>query len=126
MLQVSPSVMSDLERYAWPGNVRELANLLEGVASLLPANESMIRQTPASVQRALATPSDKPPDAAPIPTAKAPIELEPLELTERRAIEHALQVCGGNLALTARALGVARNTLYNKLARYGVKVAPNS
>jgi DNA-binding NtrC family response regulator len=53
-------------------------------------------------------------------------DLEPLEAFERRAIEHALAVCNGNLAQAARALGVARNTLYNKLARYGVKAEPNS
>ena len=128
-LQVSPAVMADLERYSWPGNVRELANLLEGVASLLPAGETLIRQTPPSVQRALTSNSEKPPASAAAPSlasATLPTELESLEVIERRAIEHALKVCNGNLALAARALGVARNTLYNKLARYGVKTAPNS
>jgi DNA-binding NtrC family response regulator len=124
--------MTDLERYAWPGNVRELANLLEGVASLLPAGETTIRQTPGPVRRALSPSSDRPasvpgPAAAPIPfAATAPTELETLDAIERRAIEHALKVCNGNLAQAARSLGVARNTLYNKLARYGVKVAPHS
>ena len=124
-LGVSPDVMRELERYAWPGNVRELANLLEGVASLLPVGETMIRHTPASVQRALASASAEP-TATSASAASAPRELESLDAIERRAIEHALAVCGGNLAQTARALGVARNTLYNKLARYGVKTEPSS
>ena len=123
-LAVTPSVMSDLERYAWPGNVRELANLLVGVASLLPAGESLIHQTPASVRRALA--SDVPPAPTVASAAASSQEIETLDAIERRAIEHALARCNGNLAQTARALGVARNTLYNKLARYGVKAEPNS
>ncbi len=123
-LTVSPSVMSDLERYAWPGNVRELANLLEGVASLLPASESVIGQTPASVRRALA--SDVPPAPAATTSPTTSQQIETLEAIERRAIEHALARCSGNLAQAARSLGVARNTLYNKLARYGVKAEPNS
>ncbi len=132
-LQVTPAVMSDLERYAWPGNVRELANLLEGVASLLPAGETLIRQTPASVRRALAPGSDKPPSRSSYPppasapaAPQSPAELETLDAIERRAIEHALKICGGNVAQAARALGVARNTLYNKLARYGVKSDPRA
>ncbi len=131
-IDVAPSVMADLERYPWPGNVRELANLLEGVASLLPAAESTLRVTPPTVRRALAPHGSErppPPSAEQVRSpaaAGSPPPIEPLEVTERRAIEAALAACNGNVAQAARALGVARNTLYNKLARYGSKLMPNS
>ena len=38
-----------------------------------------------------------------------------LDACERVAIVRALRVCGGNLVLTARALGIARSTLYRKM-----------
>jgi transcriptional regulator with PAS, ATPase and Fis domain len=123
-LSLAPNVLADLERYAWPGNVRELANLLEGVASLLPRGERTIAETPASIRRAL-SPTAEPAPARGMAAAEPP-PVEPLEVIERRAIERALDASRGNVAKAARALGVARNTLYNKLARYGIKEAPNS
>jgi transcriptional regulator of acetoin/glycerol metabolism len=39
---------------------------------------------------------------------------------ERRAFEHALRHCGGNVAKAARALGVAKGTFYSKIRRYGL------
>ncbi len=41
---------------------------------------------------------------------------------ERRACEGALLRFGGNVAYAARALGVARGTLYAKLKRYGIPI----
>jgi transcriptional regulator of acetoin/glycerol metabolism len=40
-------------------------------------------------------------------------------LRERRAFEHALRVCQGNVAKAAKALGVAKATFYSRLRRYG-------
>jgi transcriptional regulator with PAS, ATPase and Fis domain len=125
-MSVSPAVMADLEPYAWPGNVRELANLLEGVASLLPRTQSMISETPPAIRRALRPPSERAPALAPASSPPGPTVIEPLDRTERRAIEHAIAASDGNLARAARALGVARNTLYNKIARYGLRITPNS
>ena len=38
-----------------------------------------------------------------------------------RALARALDACGGNIVAAARALGVARATLYRKIKRYGLK-----
>jgi transcriptional regulator with PAS, ATPase and Fis domain len=124
-LTASASVLADLERYAWPGNVRELANLLEGVTSLLPRDQSEISQTPASIRRALA-PASAPPSErrSSSPPSDRPALIETLDTIERRAIVRALEATGGNVALAARTLGVARNTLYNKVARYGLRLGP--
>lgn len=42
----------------------------------------------------------------------------PLKEVERRAIVAALQHCGGDKAKTARALGISRTALYEKLKRF--------
>lgn len=39
----------------------------------------------------------------------------PLEDAERAAIAAALEECGGNVAATARRLGIAKATLYRKM-----------
>ena len=43
-----------------------------------------------------------------------------LDELERRACSEALQRCGGNVTRAAQALGVAKNTLYAKMRRFGL------
>lgn len=61
-----------------------------------------------------ATSNELPPDwlASDLPTAT--------ERLERTLIEHALAASRGNRAETARRLGIHRQLLYRKLARYGM------
>jgi transcriptional regulator with PAS, ATPase and Fis domain len=117
-LRVAPHVLEALLRYEWPGNVRELANLLEGAASLLAEDEDVITRVPLAVERALQ------PAAACVPSgSRGPLPGEPvlpLEEVERRAFEHALVHCDGNVARAAKALGVAKGTFYSKMRRYGL------
>ncbi len=110
-IHVAPHVREELERYEWPGNVRELANLIEGAASLLPPGQSVITEPPALMRR---TPSTSRPP-------RAPSEIETLDVLERRATVHALAAFGGNVAQAAKALGISRGTLYNKMARWGLR-----
>jgi transcriptional regulator of acetoin/glycerol metabolism len=48
-----------------------------------------------------------------------------LEEAERRAIEQALEKSAGNITEAAEFLGIARNTLYNKLRKYNID-CPNA
>lgn len=43
-----------------------------------------------------------------------------LEEMERTAIAEAIESCGGNLSMVAQRLGITRQTLYNKIKRYGL------
>jgi DNA-binding NtrC family response regulator len=45
---------------------------------------------------------------------------EALEDSERQFIAQALRACGGSRLRTARALGIDRSTLYEKMRRYGI------
>ena len=112
-LSVAPAVMAALERYEWPGNVRELVNVLEGELALLPSGGDTISRVPRAVLRPL---------VARPRTPAGPTEILTLSELERRACEDAIVRFGGNVAYAARALGVARGTLYAKLKRYGIPV----
>ena len=61
----------------------------------------------------------EPPAAPPVPSASArpaPTigEVEPLALAEKRWIERAIEVCGGNIQLAARRLVISPSTIYRK------------
>ncbi len=49
------------------------------------------------------------------PCAQAPLTIEPLEATIRRAIEAAIAQSGGSIPRAAAALDVAPSTLYRRL-----------
>jgi len=114
-LRMARHVVTQLERYPWPGNVRELANLVEGVASLTPPDAEEVTEVPRMIRRASSVPAGAP-DAAPDPE-----RVESLEDAERRAVARAFEAFEGNIAATAKALGIARGTLYKKLERYGLR-----
>lgn len=59
------------------------------------------------------------PSGAPAPGRQAAPAVEPLDAIERRAIFAALDRHDGNRAAAARALGISRRTLYNRLRVYG-------
>jgi len=121
-IQVAPHVMAALQAYDWPGNVRELANLLEGAASLLPDDQTVILRTPVAVERALLRRGESPASThsseALLPEGRVPS----IEEIERRAFAHALRHCEGNVAKAAKALGVAKGTFYSKIRRYRLGV----
>jgi len=81
----------------WPGNVRELRNAAERwVLGLDP-------------ETAVA-------DVRPLPLA------EQMDQVEKALIEQALREHRGQLSATCEALGIARKTLYDKIARHGIAV----
>jgi len=119
-LTVTREALRALGAYAWPGNVRELrAEVLRwGVFcddrvdfdDLAPEIRAPSRQAPASPVAMADAPED------------APRSLEEVvRAAEVAAITAALQRHDGNLAQTARALSIDRNTLKRKLSLYGLR-----
>ncbi len=49
-----------------------------------------------------------------------PEESQTIDQMERSMIERAISECDGNLSLVASRLGISRQTLYNKIKRYGL------
>ena len=103
-----------LAAHAWPGNIRELRNVLEQ-ASLMSDQLQLDAAAPrpllpapdpaAPVRKADTAPADGP---ATLPAAVAALEA--------RLIRDALRATGGNKRAAALRLGIARATLYEKLA----------
>lgn len=124
---ITEEAMGFLCDHPWPGNVRELQNAVEramvlnpggvlriGDFSFLEAGEQPRLHAPSEddlvdfasrlMQRALQDPS---------------IELIPA--MERILIERALGETGGNQVKAAKLLGISRNTLRNRIERFGIK-----
>ena len=129
--QILPRVLAAYKAGEWPGNVRELVHLVEAEASLLRPGETHILRMPTSLQRAfqpVATGRPPPPleSSRPPPfPAEAPTHPEGRPAmdgpAEQRVIEETLAQFDGNISKAARALGVARGTLYNRMRRFGLQ-----
>ena len=104
---ISPEALDLLVRHDWPGNVRELENTMERlvVLSTGPYLE------PADLVFAGTI-------LSPAAEAAAGTSLKDLE---RDHIIQTLQRCDGHKSETARALGIDRKTLREKLKRYNIE-----
>ena len=120
-LRLSPAVQAALADYPWPGNVRELEHVIARAALLCTGDEIVDAQLYAggpSAAPAAAAASGGPGSA---PTGEVAPPIVTLKEAERRAMIHALQACGGDKAATARALGISRTALYEKIKRHGLQ-----
>lgn len=97
----SGAQMADLMAYAWPGNVRELRNVADRfVLGLLGERLTQVRGNAEGML----------PRALP----------QQVESFERAVIVEALRKHQGDQPATASALGIARQTLHDKLRKLGV------
>ncbi len=106
-----PQALMLLARYSWPGNIRELENSIER-AVILCLGEQI-------------TPKELPPQMVPddFETVETPVSAQgglSLKDVEREAIRTTLEQTDGNKSRTAKVLGIARQTLLNKIKEYGL------
>lgn len=97
--------------YQWPGNVRELANVVE--RAVLLAESALITGA------MLELPAEEKPGPATQGAAAGAGVITP-EQAMRRYLQGVLEDCAGNISHAASRLGIARNTLYARLERYGL------
>jgi len=107
--RISPAAVRILGDYPWPGNVRQLENVLERATVF--ADGPLLDE------------HDFSPLAQDLPGASPEVGEQPhtLQETERQAFLDAYSRSGKNKARTARNLGIAERTVYNLLARHGIK-----
>ena len=104
----SPEAMSAIVHYGWPGNIRELRNVLERALIMAPDADVMLpAHLPTEIFTAVAT------------GAGSDFELTLAEV-EKRHILRVLAHQNDNRSRAARALGISRATLYEKLHKYGL------
>ncbi|MBF0492300.1 MAG: sigma 54-interacting transcriptional regulator [Deltaproteobacteria bacterium] len=107
-LQLAASANSFLEIQNWPGNVRELKNVIQR-AVVLCAGDLIQAEDLKSFGFASATSSSNP-----VPSSAS------LQEMEKQAILRELKSNGNNRTAAARALGIAKSTLYEKLRLYEI------
>jgi len=118
--RLSPDLRGLFDCHPWPGNIRELRNLLRNLVSVVRDEMLTIGDLPEDFieeMRYEAAPTHPPSGAAKASALLSPMPPSLVEW-ECHAIENALRSTGGNVAETARALGISRSTLYVKLQRY--------
>lgn len=91
-----------LKAHSWEGNIRELQNTIE--KAVIMCEDNIIKPEILEVRIAQRTIT----------------EAQTLEEMERQLIGNAIEQCGGNLSQVAQQLGITRQTLYNKIKRYGL------
>jgi DNA-binding NtrC family response regulator len=110
--RVTPDAMEALLAYPFPGNVRELQNVVHRAMLACEAGELGVEHLPNAV-RANGLPTRRSNRARVLESAD---EVIPLRELERRAIAGALRASSGNVGKAAKLLGIARATLYRRLA----------
>jgi DNA-binding NtrC family response regulator len=99
-----------LAGHPWPGNVRELQNVVERLVVLNQSGLILEQDVRPCLTPKLTDASVSGPVALGASVAGA----------EKAAIEAALKTAGGNRTHAAKALGISRRTLHNKLNEYGI------
>ncbi|NLI93782.1 MAG: sigma-54-dependent Fis family transcriptional regulator [Peptococcaceae bacterium] len=109
---LEPQAANSLENYDWPGNVRELANAMERAVNLAKGKNIKLEHLPEHLQKLGNGAKNK-------GTSK-----ECLEELEKEVILNTLESVDWNISKGSSILGIARNTLYRKMDKYGI-VAKN-
>jgi Nif-specific regulatory protein len=111
----TPQALDLLSRYDWPGNVRELENEMER-ALTLAGGQDEIREEHLSEK--VRTGAVRVPAADGMHGTLQEVTLQ----IEQRMILETLRNTGGNRSQAAKLLGLTRQGLLNKIARYGIQL----
>jgi DNA-binding NtrC family response regulator len=106
-ITLSEAALERLQACSWPGNVRQLRSVLEGAVALAAESATIHAGDLHLADDLLAEVADRP----------ASLNLEEVEMW---AIRHALEQTNHNNTQAARVLGIHRDTLINKLKKYGI------
>ena len=102
-VKIASSAMSLLMDYDWPGNVRELENVIER-ALVIGRKDQIVAEDLPFTRKELG------PESFP----------RSLKLMEKTHIHRILKETGWNISRAARELEIDRQTLYNKIQKYGI------
>ncbi|MEW6380767.1 MAG: sigma-54 dependent transcriptional regulator [bacterium] len=130
---IRPECMELLLAYHWPGNVRELENVLKRAIVICKGNEILIEDLPDQIRSARESDfpvrADLTQSLDPLldqvfdlitTTVKDRPDIDAISLLEKEMIDRAIRKTSGNKVQAASLLGINRNTLRNKMERYGI------
>jgi len=116
---IHPDSIQLLQEYLWHGNIRELENTMERAILLSDG----VRLKPEDFPQLLEIRKRQRQTSVFLDTTSTlsdVSQIRPLKDVERDAIDNALKLNEWNIALTARQLGISRNTLYRKIEEHGM------
>ena len=103
-LRFTEEAQQALKEYLWEGNIRELQHTVEKAVIMAENRDVDVEQL----------------RLQPIAPSLQKAEGSTLEDMERRMISEAIASSDGNMTTVAQQLGISRQTLYNKIKRYGL------
>jgi two-component system repressor protein LuxO len=115
--QLSDAAAQALQHYSWPGNVRQLENTIRQLVLLGPAeeiDEAAVYRVISGTEIGVETDGASQPSAG-IGDSESDAAIEPLWITEKKAIEAAIAACDGSVNRAAQQLQVAPSTIYRKI-----------
>lgn len=107
--RIHPLAKDALAAYSWSGNIREVRNAIEQAVNMARGDIILLKHLPEYIQNQN--------------TKYLPHEnhiLFNLSALEKEAVERALGHYNGNITNASKALGIGRNTLYDKIKKYGI------
>jgi Nif-specific regulatory protein len=113
IVSISPEATDMLMRYHWPGNVRELENYIE--RSIILSNDEVIHSyhLPINLQKE---------EVGNVAPSSGHLE-DILADMERKIIIEELKRCRGNMAKSARALGITERIMGLRITKYEIDPA---
>lgn len=121
VMGVSPRVMDKLIKYSWPGNVRELMHTIERAISFTDDNileRILLLDEGYDCKNGVGSTGES--------DYKKNGQFRPLneslEEYEKGILKEAIRESGGNYSKAAKKLNIPRQTLYNKIKKYDIKI----
>lgn len=106
----SPAAQELIKESRWPGNVRQLQNAIQRAVLMCDGDVIDVKDLEIA-----------PPVVGPDLEAGEADDLSLVQAMERRMITQVIKDTRGNKAETAKRLGWGRQTLYNKMQKYGIE-----
>lgn len=116
----SDECVGELLRYAWPGNVRQLENIVHRVVLMTRGELLTVEQLSHFIGDSDLGDGSRTSNVSSMSSSsrsseRGGFDIEPLWITEKRAIQAAIESCEGNINKAAGLLEVAPSTIYRKI-----------
>jgi arginine utilization regulatory protein len=117
---VAKEAMEVFEEYPWPGNVRELEHLVESTMNLIDTETIVLDDIQYYFDKRL--------KLAAMDTEALPIDIPvgdlnaDLDKYEKSLLIKALKASKGNISMAARALGLPKQTMHNKIKKHNIRL----